>query len=45
MIPTALNDKQKKLLRELGETFTGDVTPRENKEFFEKVKDAFAGKD
>ena len=45
VIPTALNDKQKKLLRELGETFTGDVTPRENKGFFEKVKDAFAGKD
>ncbi len=45
VVPTNLSEKQKKLLRELGNTFTGEVTPKENKGFFEKVKDAFVGKD
>lgn len=40
-VPTHLSEKQKKLLRELGETFGKDVTPQENKGFFDKVKDAF----
>jgi len=40
-IPTNLTDKQKKLMKELGETFGQDVTPQENKGFFDKVKDAF----
>ncbi len=40
-IPTNLSDKQKKLMRELGETFGQEVTPQENKGFFDKVKDAF----
>lgn len=41
IVPTELNDKQKKLLKELGETFGTTVTPQENKGFFDKVKDAF----
>ncbi len=41
MVPTGLSDKQKKLLKELGETFDTEVRPKENKGFFEKVKDAF----
>ena len=41
IVPTNLNDKQKKLLKELGDTFGTTVTPQENKGFFEKVKDAF----
>ncbi len=40
-VPTHLSDKQKQLLRELGETFGQEVTPQENKGFFDKVKDAF----
>ncbi len=40
-VPTHLSDKQKKLLKELGETFGQEVTPQENKGFFDKVKDAF----
>jgi molecular chaperone DnaJ len=41
VVPTNLSDKQKKLLRELGDTFSQEVKPKENKGFFEKVKDAF----
>jgi len=41
VVPTGLNDKQKMLLKELGETFDMEVKPKENKGFFEKVKDAF----
>jgi molecular chaperone DnaJ len=40
-IPAHLSEKQKKLMKELGETFGQDVTPQENKGFFDKVKDAF----
>ncbi|MGE5620149.1 MAG: molecular chaperone DnaJ [Sphingomonadaceae bacterium] len=40
-VPTKLSDKQRKLLKELGETFDKDVKPQENKGFFDKVKDAF----
>lgn len=40
-IPTNLSDKQRKLLKELGETFGEGATPQENKGFFDKVKDAF----
>lgn len=40
-VPTNLTEKQRKLLKELGETFGKDVTPQENKGFFDKVKDAF----
>ncbi|HEX9016285.1 MAG TPA: molecular chaperone DnaJ [Chloroflexota bacterium] len=41
VVPTNLTDKQKKLFKELGDTFNGEVTPKENKGFFDKVKDAF----
>ena len=44
-VPTNLTDKQRKLLKDLGETLGKTVTPQENKGFFEKVgekvKDAF----
>jgi molecular chaperone DnaJ len=39
--PTDLNDEQRALLEKLASTFGTDVKPRENKGFFEKVKDAF----
>lgn len=39
--PTGLNEKQKTLLRELGETLGREVVPHEGKGFFERVKDAF----
>ncbi|MHB0870291.1 MAG: molecular chaperone DnaJ [Chloroflexota bacterium] len=40
-VPAKLSDKQRKLLKELGETFDQEVKPQENKGFFDKVKDAF----
>lgn len=40
-VPTHLSDKQRKLFKELSETFGKEVTPQENKGFFDKVKDAF----
>jgi molecular chaperone DnaJ len=40
-VPANMNDRQKKLMKQMAETFDGDVTPQENKGFFEKVKDAF----
>lgn len=39
--PTELTERQRKLLRELGETFERKVEPREHKGFFDRVKDAF----
>jgi molecular chaperone DnaJ len=41
VIPTELNDEQRRLLERLAETFGTEVKPRENRGFFEKVKDAF----
>ena len=41
--PTELNDEQRKLFKELGETFGTHTGPAENKSFFDKVKDVFAG--
>jgi molecular chaperone DnaJ len=41
VVPTELTDEQRKLLERLAETFGTEVKPRENKGFFEKVKDAF----
>jgi len=43
-IPTELSDEQKKLFRQLSNTFGDDgTTPSENKSFFDKVKDFFSG--
>ncbi|MFN8524495.1 MAG: molecular chaperone DnaJ [Chloroflexota bacterium] len=42
-IPTDLSAAQRELFRRLADTFEGDVSPQENKGFFEKVKDAFIG--
>ena len=43
-IPTELSDEQKKLFRQLSNTFGDDgTTPSENKSFFDKVKDVFGG--
>jgi molecular chaperone DnaJ len=39
--PTELNDDQRQLLEKLAQTFGTEIKPRENKGFFEKVKDAF----
>jgi molecular chaperone DnaJ len=39
--PTDLNDDQRQLLEKLAQTFGTEVKPRENRGFFEKVKDAF----
>jgi molecular chaperone DnaJ len=39
--PTDLTDEQRGLLERLAQTFGTDIKPRENKGFFEKVKDAF----
>ena len=39
--PTDLTDEQRQLLERLAQTFGTGVKPRENKGFFEKVKDAF----
>jgi len=41
VIPKDLTDKQRDLLRQLAATFGGGATPKENKGFFDKVKDAF----
>jgi molecular chaperone DnaJ len=38
--PTNLNETQRKLLRQLGETFDREVKPRENRGFFDRFKDA-----
>ncbi len=42
-IPQELTDEQKKLFRQLAETFGDGNSPAENKSFFDKVKDVFAG--
>lgn len=39
--PTNLNESQKSLLRELGETLGREIVPQNGKGFFDKVKDAF----
>ncbi len=39
--PTDLTDEQRQLLEKLAQTFGTEVKPRENKGFFDKVKDAF----
>ena len=39
--PTELTDEQRQLFERLAETMGKAVKPRENKGFFEKVKDAF----
>jgi len=39
--PTNLNERQRKLLAELGKTLGREVIPQPEKSFFEKVKDAF----
>ncbi len=42
--PTELTDEQKRLLKQLGETFGTHLNvPSENKSFFDKVKDVFSG--
>ena len=42
--PTELSEEQKKLLRQLNQTFGSTTnTPTENKSFFDKVKDVFSG--
>ncbi len=40
-VPTEVSEEQRKLLERLAETFGTEVKPRENRGFFEKVKDAF----
>jgi molecular chaperone DnaJ len=42
--PTKLSAKQKELLRAFQETETGDETPQ-SKGFFERLKEAWAGKE
>ncbi len=42
-IPSELTDEQKKLFRQLAETFGDGNGPAENKSFFDKVKDVFSG--
>ncbi len=42
-IPTELTDEQKRLFRQLGETFGTGNAPAENRSFFDKVKDVFTG--
>jgi molecular chaperone DnaJ len=43
-VPTELSDDQKKLFKQLADTFgTGHNAPNENKSFFDKVKDVFSG--
>ena len=39
-VPTKLNAKQKRLLAELGETLTDQVSPQEDKSFFERLKES-----
>jgi molecular chaperone DnaJ len=39
--PTELTTEQRKLLKQLAETFDGQAGPQENKGLFDKVKDAF----
>ncbi len=39
-VPTDLDDRQKKLLHELGETLGKEIVPQQGKGFFDKVKDA-----
>jgi molecular chaperone DnaJ len=42
--PTDLSDEQKKLFRQLANTFgSGNNVPSENRSFFDKVKDVFSG--
>lgn len=42
--PTDLSDEQKKLFRQLANTFSSHTNaPTENKSFFDKVKDVFSG--
>jgi molecular chaperone DnaJ len=41
MVPTELTREQRELFRKLAATFGDEVSPQENKGFFEKVKDAF----
>ena len=41
LTPTDLDDRQKELLAELGNTLGGEVIPQTEKSFFEKVRDAF----
>jgi molecular chaperone DnaJ len=41
VIPTRLNEEQRRLFQELGKSLGRDVVPQEEKGFFEKVKDAF----
>jgi molecular chaperone DnaJ len=43
VVPTELSGTQRELFRKLAATFDGNVSPQENKGFFEKVKDAFIG--
>jgi molecular chaperone DnaJ len=42
--PRHLTDRQKELFLDLSKTLGKDVKPQDNKSFFEKVKDAFGGK-
>ncbi len=42
-IPTELTDEQRRLFRQLGETFGAGNTPSENRSFFDRVKDVFGG--
>ncbi len=39
-IPTKLNDKQKKLLQELGDTLDTDIVPQGQRGFVERLRDA-----
>lgn len=41
MVPTELTKEQRELFKKLAATFEKGNTPRDNKGFFEKVKDAF----
>jgi molecular chaperone DnaJ len=38
-IPTDLSAQQRELFKKLAETFDSNVTPQENKGFFDKVRD------
>jgi len=39
--PTRLTDEQRRLFQELAKSLGREVSPQEEKGFFEKVKDAF----
>lgn len=43
VIPTALDENQKRLLRELGKTLEQPAPPNEDKSFFDRIKDAIGG--